>query len=78
MGERFVLYRMPAIDEHEQVMRALERSDERAMRNDLAAAVAAALDAVDLTSEPDRPDRPGTASSRSHPSATRCRSAVEA
>lgn len=77
MGERFVLYRMPAIDEHEQVMRALERSDERAMRNDLAAAVAAALDAVDLTSEPDRPDTDRDRLISLASLATRCRSAVE-
>lgn len=52
MGERFLLYRMPAIDPHEQAMRALSNvGNEREMRAELSAAVRGLFSGINVDAE---------------------------
>jgi hypothetical protein len=79
MGERFLLYRLPAIDADAQAGSALAHvGRERTMRAELAAVVHAALGAVDgnrLIAPPDAADRGRLVAISTL--AVRCRSAVE-
>lgn len=78
MGERFAIYRMPPVDGDEQVRRALARGhDDRAMRNDLAAAVAGAIDAADIDADVPAQDGDENRLVALATLAVRCRSAVE-
>ncbi len=79
MGERFVLFRLPAVDGDAQAARALEHlGTERVMRSELAAAAVRVLDNVDPADliEPPTPDLRAWLI-RTSTLAVRCRSAVE-
>lgn len=79
MGERFVLYRLPPVDAAQQARRALSHvGKERAMRQELGAAVSAVLDAVSPSRIVAPPAEATIARLVSLASlAVRCRSAVE-
>jgi hypothetical protein len=77
LGDRFVLYRLPATDPAKQGAMALDRDDDDAMRAELADAVAALFAAVTLPAMP--PKLAGAERDRMVAVATlaaRCRSAV--
>jgi len=79
MGERFILYRLPAIDENEQARRALSHDGKEAtMRAELSRAIASLFSGLDVSIDGPRLDN--VEQNRMIALATlavRCRSAVE-